>query len=144
MLWTFEFGRRKNRARNELVRDFSHFRCQGLDIPAAACSFCSFLGCLHGGSFRRFSLLPFQVSFLHFLSPSVSSTNFVYNIVAILILKYLQLRSKFSWSLSNLIALLRYQLFVYRSLCAWLDNPFEGPPALAEVDIKQLALGFPK
>jgi hypothetical protein len=74
----------------------------------------------------------------------VSSTNFVYNIVAILILKYLQLRSKFSWSLSNLIALLRYQLFVYRSLCAWLDNPFEGPPALAEVDIKQLALGFPK
>ena len=30
-----------------------------------------------------FLLLPFQVSFLHFTSPSVSSTNFVYNIVAI-------------------------------------------------------------
>lgn len=65
-------------------------------------------------------------------------------LIAILILKYLQLRSKFSWSLSNLIALLRHQLFVYRDLFAWMDNPFEGPPALAEVDIKQLALGFTK
>ena len=65
-------------------------------------------------------------------------------LIAILILKYLQLRSRFSWSLSNLIALLRHQLFVYRNLFAWLDNPFEGPPALAEVDIKQLSLGFTK
>ena len=63
-------------------------------------------------------------------------------LIAILILKYLQLRSKFSWSLSNLIALLRHQLFVYRDLYAWLDCPFEGPPALAEVDTKQLSLGF--
>jgi len=30
-----------------------------------------------------FLLLPFQVSFLHFVSPAVSATNFVYNIVAI-------------------------------------------------------------
>jgi len=29
-------------------------------------------------------------------------------LIAILILKYLQLRSKFSWSLSNLIAILRH------------------------------------
>jgi Transposase DDE domain/Domain of unknown function (DUF4372) len=65
-------------------------------------------------------------------------------LIAILILKYLQLRSKYSWSLSNLIALLRHQLFVYRELYAWLDDPFKGPPALAEVDIKQLALGFTK
>jgi hypothetical protein len=59
-----------------------------------------------------------------------------------LILKYFQLRSTFSWSLSNLIALLRHQLFVYRDLLAWLDNPFEGPPALAGIDIKQLSLGL--
>jgi len=65
-------------------------------------------------------------------------------LIAILVLKYLKLRSKYSWSLSNLIALLRHQLFVYRGLYAWLDNPFEGPPALAEVDTKQLALGFTK
>jgi len=36
-----------------------------------------------GGVSGAFLLLPFQVSFLHFVSPSVSSTNFVYNIVAI-------------------------------------------------------------
>jgi hypothetical protein len=60
-------------------------------------------------------------------------------LIAMLILKYLQLRSRFSWSLSNLIALLRHQLFVYRDLFTWLDNPFEGPPALAEVDVKQLS-----
>jgi hypothetical protein len=63
-------------------------------------------------------------------------------LIAMLILKYLQLRSRFSWSLSNLIALLRHQLFVYRDLFAWLDNPFEGPPALAEIDMKQLSLGL--
>jgi len=63
-------------------------------------------------------------------------------LIAMLILKYLQLRSRFSWSLSNLIALLRHQLFVYRELFAWLYNPFEGPPALAEIDTKQLSLGL--
>jgi hypothetical protein len=63
-------------------------------------------------------------------------------LIAMLILKFLQLRSRFSWSLSNLIALLRHQLFVYRDLFAWLDNPFEGPPALDEIDLKQLALSF--
>ncbi len=36
-----------------------------------------------GGVSGAFLLLPFQISFLHFLSPSVSATNFVYNIVAI-------------------------------------------------------------
>lgn len=34
----------------------------------------------------------------------------------------------FGWSLSNLAALIRYQLFVYRDLFAWLNAPFEGPP----------------
>lgn len=36
-----------------------------------------------GGISGAFLLLPFQVSFLHFTTPSVSATNFVYNIVAI-------------------------------------------------------------
>jgi hypothetical protein len=57
-------------------------------------------------------------------------------LIAMLILKYLQLRSRFSRFLSNLIALLRHQLFVYRDLSTWLDAPFEGPPALEEVDMK--------
>lgn len=36
-----------------------------------------------GGVSGAFLLLPFQISYLHFATPSVSSTNFVYNIVAI-------------------------------------------------------------
>lgn len=39
-------------------------------------------------------------------------------LIALLLLKYLQLRARFGWSLSNLAALLRQQLFVYR------DRPF--------------------
>ncbi len=61
-------------------------------------------------------------------------------LIAMLLLKYLQLRSTFGWSLSNLVALLRHQLFVYRDLDAWLDTPFEGPPALAHIPARQLAL----
>jgi hypothetical protein len=37
-------------------------------------------------------------------------------LIAILLVKYLQLKAKFKWSLSNLMALLRQQLFVYRDL----------------------------
>jgi hypothetical protein len=51
-------------------------------------------------------------------------------LIAILLLKYLQLRASFGWSLSNLVALLRQQLFVYRDLFAWLNQPFEPPPDL--------------
>jgi hypothetical protein len=47
------------------------------------------------------------------------------------VLKYLQLKSKFSWSLSTLAALLRQQPFFYHDLWVWLDDPFQGPPALA-------------
>ena len=52
-------------------------------------------------------------------------------LIALLVLKYLQLRARFGWSLSNLAALLRQQLFVYRDLFAWIDEPFQPPPQLA-------------
>jgi hypothetical protein len=45
--------------------------------------------------------------------------------------KYLQLRSTFGWSLSNLVALLQFQLFTHRDLWTWLNAPFTGPPLLA-------------
>jgi hypothetical protein len=62
-------------------------------------------------------------------------------LIAMLILKYLKLKSTFDWSLSNLVALLRQQLFVYRDLWAWLDCPFEPSPALTGIhDQLQLAL----
>lgn len=51
-------------------------------------------------------------------------------LIAMLILKFLKLKSTFDWSLSNLVALLRQQLFVYRDLWTWLNCPFEPPPPL--------------
>ena len=55
-------------------------------------------------------------------------------LIAMLVVKYLQLRSSFGWSLSNLIALLRHQLFVYRDLTAWLNAPFQPPPELQVIE----------
>jgi hypothetical protein len=48
-------------------------------------------------------------------------------LTVILLLKYLRFRSSMNWSLSNLVAMLRYNLFTYRDLWLWLDNPFEVP-----------------
>ena len=63
-------------------------------------------------------------------------------LIAILLLKYLQLRASFGWSLSNLVALLRQQLFVYRDLFAWLNQPFEPPPDLTADSTPQLPLAW--
>ena len=49
-------------------------------------------------------------------------------LIAMLLLRYLQLTSRFGWSLSNLVALLRMNLFTHRDLRAWLDEPFAAPP----------------
>jgi len=61
-------------------------------------------------------------------------------LIAMLLVKYLQLRSTFGWSLSNLVACLRQQSFAYRERYGWLDNPFQAPPALAGVHDGQLRL----
>jgi hypothetical protein len=63
-------------------------------------------------------------------------------LIAMLMVKYLQMKSTFRWSLSNLVALLRQQLFVYRDLFTWLNNPFEAPPALAGIHDAQMDLIF--
>jgi len=55
-------------------------------------------------------------------------------LIAILVLKYMKYRSMFGWSLSNLVAMLRYNLFAYRDLWAWIDNPYESPPFVAEAE----------
>jgi len=62
-------------------------------------------------------------------------------LIAMLVVKYLQLRSSFKWSLSNLVALLRHQLFVYRDLEAWLNQPFQPPPQVQIAEQLSLGLG---
>ena len=49
-------------------------------------------------------------------------------LIAMLVLKYLQLKSRLGWSLSNLVALLHWSLFTYRDLWLWIDDPFNIPP----------------
>jgi hypothetical protein len=49
-------------------------------------------------------------------------------LIALLLLKYLQLKATFGWSLSNLIALVRMNLFVPRDLWGWINDPFTAPP----------------
>lgn len=63
-------------------------------------------------------------------------------LIAALLLKYMQFRAAAGLSLSNLVALLRQQLFVYRDLWAWLADPFQAPPALAGIHDGQLVLEF--
>ncbi len=49
-------------------------------------------------------------------------------LIALLLIKILQFRSKMDMALSRLVALLRLNLFSYRNLQAWLDDPFDTPP----------------
>ncbi len=62
-------------------------------------------------------------------------------LIAMLVMKYLHLRSSFRWSLSNLVALLRHQLFVYRDLAAWLNDPFQPSPPIQIAEQLSLELG---
>jgi hypothetical protein len=61
-------------------------------------------------------------------------------LIAMLLLRFLQLRSQFKWSLSNLVALLRMSLFTHKDLWAWLDKPFEVGEYLDQPQQMKLAL----
>jgi len=61
-------------------------------------------------------------------------------LIAMLLLKFLQLKSSWKWSLSNLAAMLRFNLLTYRDLWAWLDDP-SGVP-IREPTAEQLALAI--
>lgn len=74
------------------------------------------------------------------VTPNALKTQVWTALIAMLILRYLQLKSAYDWSLSNLAALLRMNLFVHRDLWAWLNEPFESPPELPEA--AQAALPF--
>ena len=61
-------------------------------------------------------------------------------LIAMLLLRWLHHLSKARWSLSNLASMLRLNLFTYRDLQAWLDDPFATPPLEPQPD--QLKLEF--
>ena len=49
-------------------------------------------------------------------------------LIALLLYKWLHFLSKAKWSLSNLAAMLRLNLFTYRDLMEWIHKPFDTPP----------------
>jgi len=53
-------------------------------------------------------------------------------LIAMLLIKYLKFKSSFNWSLSNLVAFLRWNLFTYRDLWEWIDKPFDVLPVTPE------------
>jgi len=63
-------------------------------------------------------------------------------LIAVLLIKYLQFKSKLEWSLSNLVAFLRWNLFIHKDLWQWLDSPFEEPVIVT--DQRQCLLPFRK
>ena len=61
-------------------------------------------------------------------------------LIALLLLKWLHHLSKANWSLSNLASMLRLNLFTYRELTKWLDNPMDTPPLVPLAEQLTLAL----
>ena len=72
-------------------------------------------------------------------TPNALKTQIWTALIAVLLLKFLQFRSKCNLALCRLVALLRLNLFSYRDLWDWLDDPFETPPKLPN---PQLEMAF--
>ena len=62
-------------------------------------------------------------------------------LIALLLLKWLHHLSKANWSLSNLASMLRLNLFTYRELTQWIDNPMGTPPLIPVAEQLTLAWG---
>lgn len=77
-----------------------------------------------------FKLLKQQLKIKTFVGTSANAVRIQIwtALIAVLIIRYLQFRSAFKWAVSNLVALLRWNLFSYRNLWEWLNRPFDTPP----------------
>lgn len=61
-------------------------------------------------------------------SPNALAVQIWTALIAILLVKFLTFKSKCQLPLCRLVALLRLNLFSYRDLWKWLDDPFSVPP----------------
>jgi Transposase DDE domain/Domain of unknown function (DUF4372) len=77
-----------------------------------------------------FKLLKQQLKIKTFVGTSANAVRIQIwtALIAVLVIRYLQFRSNWRWALSNLVALLRWNLFSYRNLWEWLNRPFDTPP----------------
>lgn len=77
-----------------------------------------------------FKLLKQQLKIKTFVGTSANAVRIQIwtALIAVLVVRYLQFRSNFGWAVSNLVALLRWNLFSYRDLWQWVDRPYDTPP----------------
>ena len=87
-----------------------------------------------------FKLLKQQLKIKTFVGTSANAVRIQIwtALIAVLVVRYLQFRSRFGWAVSNLVALLRWNLFSYRNLWEWLDRPFDTPPEMPQPSQLQL------
>ena len=67
-------------------------------------------------------------------------------LLTMVLLRWLHHLSKARWSLSNLVSLLRLNLFTYRDLKQWLNDPYETPPEFPtpeQLELDLFGLGQP-
>lgn len=78
-----------------------------------------------------FKLLKQQLKIKTFVGTSANAVRIQIwtALIAVLVIRYLQFSSTFRWALSNLVALLRWNLFSYRNLWDWINRPFDTPPS---------------
>jgi len=60
---------------------------------------------------------------------------------AMLMLSYMCFKASFDWSLSNLVAMFRWNVFAYKDIWSWLDHPFESSPP-DDDDLQLMLSGF--
>lgn len=79
-----------------------------------------------------FKLLKQQLKIKTFVGTSANAVRIQIwaALIAVLVVRYLQFRSRFGWAVSHLVALLRWNLFSYRNLWEWLNRPFDTPPEM--------------
>lgn len=73
-------------------------------------------------------------------SENALATQIYCALIAMLLVAYLKHLARYGWSMSNLVALLRQQLLVYRDLWRWIHKPFEPPEALSMAGPAQMRL----
>jgi hypothetical protein len=73
-----------------------------------------------------FKILKQNLRIKSFLSTSPNAvwTQIWTAVIAMLLIRYLQMKARHNWSFSNLMYFLRMNLLVYRDLWDWLNDPF--------------------
>ncbi len=61
-------------------------------------------------------------------------------LIALLVIKWLHYLSKAGWSFSNMAVMIRMNLFTYRDMIEWLNEPYATPPLIPEPEQLRLAL----